>query len=139
MSEAPARAGDEWGCVLLDLSAYLRRIGYDGDLALTGRALAGLHRAHIAAIPFENGDIMLGRGVAVDLPSVAGKLVHRCRGGYCFEHGLLLAAALERLSDAEFADALTEIFGLQFSDAEAARLTAITRDTDAGDLPGSRT
>jgi N-hydroxyarylamine O-acetyltransferase len=43
------------------------------------------------------------------------------------------------LSDAEFAGALTEILGLQLSDAEATRLTAITRGSDADDLPGSRT
>jgi N-hydroxyarylamine O-acetyltransferase len=287
MSEAMARTGDEWAIGLLDLPAYLRRIGYEGDLAPTGRTLAGLHRAHVAAIPFENADIMLGRGVAVDLPSVQDKLVHRRRGGYCFEHGSLLAAALEllgyqvdrllarvggdhdarthmvlrvhagpgcwladtgfgtglieplpfdddtpasqygwtyrlraagergwqlqelqngqwatlyrfddqpayaadlvvanhftstyrgshfvrqlvvirkdtmglrrltgrrlsiareghpseerHLSDAEFAGALTEILGLQLSDAEATRLTAITRGSDADDLPGSRT
>jgi N-hydroxyarylamine O-acetyltransferase len=90
-------ADDEWGIAALDLAAYLRRIAYDGDLAPTGATLAGLHRAHVAAIPFENADIMLGRGVAVDLPSIQDKLVRRGRGGYCFEHGQLLAAALERL------------------------------------------
>ena len=88
---------DEWLTGELDLDAYLRRIGYDGKLAPTGQTLAGLHRAHVAAIPFENADIMLGRGVAVDLPSIQDKLVHRHRGGYCFEHGQLLAAVLERL------------------------------------------
>ena len=51
----------------------------------------------MSAIPFENADIMLGRGVRTDLPSVVDKLVHRGRGGYCFEHGQLLAAALVQL------------------------------------------
>ena len=90
-------AADEWGVGQLDLPAYLRRVGYDGDLDRGGRSLAALHRAHVAAIPFENADIMLGRGIDVDLPSIQDKLVHHRRGGYCFEHGLLLAAALERL------------------------------------------
>jgi N-hydroxyarylamine O-acetyltransferase len=94
---APDEADDEWAAGELDLAAYLRRIGYDADLAPTGPTLAGLHRAHVASIPFENADIMLGRGVAVDLPSIQDKLVRRGRGGYCFEHGQLLAAALERL------------------------------------------
>ena len=94
---APDEADDEWAAGELDLAAYLRRIGYDADLAPTGPTLAGLHRAHVATIPFENADIMLGRGVAVDLPSIQDKLVRRGRGGYCFEHGQLLAAALERL------------------------------------------
>ena len=98
MSDSPGRpAADEWRIGVLDLDAYLCRIGYEGDLTPTGQTLAGLHRAHVAAIPFENADIMLGRGVAVDLPSIQDKLVRRGRGGYCFEHGQLLGAALERI------------------------------------------
>jgi N-hydroxyarylamine O-acetyltransferase len=88
---------DEWNVDAFDLGAYLRRIGYDGDTAATGETLASLHRAHLATIAFENLDIVLGRGVAVDLPSIQAKLVDRGRGGYCFEHGQLFAAALERV------------------------------------------
>lgn len=87
----------EWGSAELDLDAYLRRISYAGDLRPDERTLAALHRAHVAAIPFENLDIMLGRGVEVDLPSVQAKLVGQRRGGYCYEHGMLFGAALERL------------------------------------------
>jgi N-hydroxyarylamine O-acetyltransferase len=94
---AQSASADEWQVHQLDLSAYLSRIAYDGDLAPTGQTLAGLHRAHVAAIPFENADVMLGRGIAVELTGIQDKLVRRIRGGYCFEHGLLLAAALERL------------------------------------------
>jgi N-hydroxyarylamine O-acetyltransferase len=88
---------DEWDIDQLDLPAYLRRIGHDGDTEPTHATLTALHRAHVDAIPFENLDIVLGRGVAVDLDSVQRKLVQRRRGGYCYEHGLLFAAALERL------------------------------------------
>jgi N-hydroxyarylamine O-acetyltransferase len=88
---------DEWEIERLDLDAYLRRVGHAGDTAPTAQTLAALHRAHLAAIPFENVDVALGRGVAVDLDSVQAKLVARRRGGYCYEHGVLFAAALERL------------------------------------------
>jgi N-hydroxyarylamine O-acetyltransferase len=88
---------DEWSAGKLDLDAYLRRIGYDGPLEPSGATLAGLHRAHLAAIRFENLDIMLGRGVRVDLESIQAKLVDGRRGGYCYEHGQLFGAALERL------------------------------------------
>jgi N-hydroxyarylamine O-acetyltransferase len=81
-----------WDVDRLDLAAYLDRVGV-ADTA----TLAELHRAHVAAIPFENLDIRLGRGIAVDLESIQAKLVHGRRGGYCYEHGLLFAAALERL------------------------------------------
>jgi N-hydroxyarylamine O-acetyltransferase len=88
---------DEWNIDRLDLSAYLRRIDYASEKTPTAQTLARLHRAHLAAIPFENLDIVLGRGVDVELDSVQGKLVHRRRGGYCYEHALLFAAVLERL------------------------------------------
>lgn len=87
----------EWEIERLDLDAYLQRIGYDADLNADGRTLSGLHRAHMAAIPFENLDVVLGRGVAVDLDSVQRKLVDARRGGYCYEHGLLFGAVLERV------------------------------------------
>jgi N-hydroxyarylamine O-acetyltransferase len=87
----------EWDIDRLDLGAYLRRVGHDGDTAPTERTLAALHRAHIAAIPFENVDIVLGRGIDLDLGAIQAKLVDRRRGGYCYEHGLLFAAVLGRL------------------------------------------
>lgn len=84
--------GDQWQVDRLDLGAYLARLGVASDADL-----AEVHRAHLAAIPFENLDVMLGRGVSVDLRDVVAKLVDRRRGGYCYEHGLLLGAALTRL------------------------------------------
>ena len=83
---------DPWGVDRLDLDAYLARIGVAADATL-----AAIHRAHVASIPFENLDVQLGVGVSVDLPAVQAKLVAARRGGYFYEHGILLAAALERL------------------------------------------
>ena len=48
----------------LDLDAYLARIGERAPLAPGLDALATLHRAHCAAIPFENLDILLARPIA---------------------------------------------------------------------------
>jgi N-hydroxyarylamine O-acetyltransferase len=90
-------AFDEWSAGQLDLDAYLRRIGYDGPLDRSHATLAALHRAHLAAIPFENLDLMLGRGVRVDFDSIQAKLVYANRGGYCYEQGQLFGAVLERL------------------------------------------
>jgi N-hydroxyarylamine O-acetyltransferase len=91
------RMTTEWDIEQLDTGAYLRRIDYDGDTAPTEATLAALHRAHLAAIPFENLDIVLGRGISVEFEAVQRKLVDARRGGYCYEHGLLFAAVLERL------------------------------------------
>ena len=79
-----------------DLDAYLARIGWQGSLEPTLDTLAGLTRAHITRIPFENVDVLLGRGVRIDLDSIVSKIVGAGRGGYCFEHGTLFQAALER-------------------------------------------
>ena len=92
----PAPA-DHWRSDRLDLDAYLRRIRCSGPLAPDGPTLAALHRAHLGAIPFENLDVILGRGVDVDLDPVQDKLVARSRGGYCYEHATLLGAVLERV------------------------------------------
>jgi N-hydroxyarylamine O-acetyltransferase len=80
-----------------DLASYLERIHWRGDAAPTYDTLASLLRAHMLAIPFENLDVLLGRRVRLDLEGVQDKLVRRRRGGYCFEHGTLFAAALEHL------------------------------------------
>jgi N-hydroxyarylamine O-acetyltransferase len=80
-----------------DLDAYLRRIGCARPLAPSAAALRELHRAHVAKIPFENLDILLGREIRIDLASLQAKLVRGGRGGYCFEHNTLFQAALEAI------------------------------------------
>ena len=81
----------------LDLDAYFNHIGWGGATAASYETLAGLLRAHMAAIPFENLDVLLGRPVRLDLASLQAKLVDARRGGYCFEHVTLFAAVLEQL------------------------------------------
>ncbi|MFZ1992526.1 MAG: arylamine N-acetyltransferase [Solirubrobacteraceae bacterium] len=76
----------------MDLAAYLERIG-----AGPGAGLAELHRAHVTSIPFENLDSHQGVPVSLELDDLQRKLVGARRGGYCFEHNLLFAAALEAL------------------------------------------
>lgn len=90
-------ASGEWQIERLDVGAYLSRIGYDGDTSPTTETLFALHRAHADTIPFENLDVVLGRGVSLETPDLQEKLVNHMRGGYCFEHNLLFAAVLERL------------------------------------------
>jgi N-hydroxyarylamine O-acetyltransferase len=56
-----------------------------------------VHRAHSTSIPFENLDPQRGVPVSLELEDLERKLVAERRGGYCFEHNLLLKAALEAL------------------------------------------
>jgi arylamine N-acetyltransferase len=77
---------------MIDLAAYLDRIGLDGTPTLWA-----VHRAHVTSITFENLDPWSGRPVSLDLVDVERKLVADRQGGYCFEHNLLLWAGLEQL------------------------------------------
>jgi N-hydroxyarylamine O-acetyltransferase len=80
-----------------DLDAYFERIRWAGETSPTLDALTRLLAAHMAHIPFENLDVLLGRPVRLDLESIQAKLVRARRGGYCFEHATLFAAVLEQL------------------------------------------
>ncbi|MEO7599286.1 MAG: arylamine N-acetyltransferase, partial [Opitutus sp.] len=48
---------------MVDLDAYLARIGYSGTREPGRATLAEVHRLHARTIPFENLDILLGRAV----------------------------------------------------------------------------
>ena len=80
---------------MFSASGYLERIGWSGPLEPTLPVLTALMRAHMARIPFENLDVLLGRGIRIDLDSVYAKLVDAKRGGYCYEHSTLFHAILE--------------------------------------------
>jgi arylamine N-acetyltransferase len=82
----------------VDVAAYFDRISYEGKAEPTVETLHALVAAHNQSIPFENLDPLLGIPVA-DLSAAAltDKLVHRRRGGYCYEHNGLMGYVLEEL------------------------------------------
>ncbi|GAB2682998.1 arylamine N-acetyltransferase family protein [Nocardia goodfellowii] len=86
-----------WSGADLDLDAYLTRIGFDGACKPTAETLHTLVYLHTTSIPFENLEIILGRGIGLDLETLQDKLIRRRRGGYCYENVVLFAAVLERL------------------------------------------
>lgn len=79
------------------MSRYLARINLTAPPPATGEGLAILQAAHRTAIAFENLDIPLGRGIAIDSQSVFDKLVTRARGGYCFEQNRLFSDVLKQI------------------------------------------
>src|ERR1700744_6304506 len=79
------------------LQKYLARIGYSGPVAADLATLKALQTFHLDAIPFEAIDPLLRRPVKLDLASIQAKLVDGNRGGYCYEHNLLLRAALQAI------------------------------------------
>lgn len=62
------------------LEHYLARIGLGEVPPESPEGLARMQLAHRLAIPFENLDILLGRGIVIDSEVVFDKLVTR-RGG----------------------------------------------------------
>lgn len=82
---------------VVDVAAYLKRIGYAGEPRADLDTLRGIVLAHSQTIPFENLDPFLGRPVELDAKSLQDKLITDRRGGYCFEQNLLLRHALDAI------------------------------------------
>jgi arylamine N-acetyltransferase len=82
----------------LDLTAYFDRINYRGNAEPKLDVLQDLVTAHTQSIPFENLDPLMGVPVDDLSPeALTDKLVHRRRGGYCYEHNGLMGYALAEL------------------------------------------
>ncbi|MFW3613544.1 arylamine N-acetyltransferase [Billgrantia antri] len=96
-----------WETPALDLEAYLTLIDYRGPLSPDLETLRGLQQAHLAAVPFENLDVVTGGEIRIDLGSLQEKLVRRRRGVLSERFGLALAPQQERLL-LRRAEALTE-------------------------------
>ena len=80
-----------------DLDGYLRRIGFEGPARPDLKTLSAIHALHVAAIPFEAIDPLIGRPAKLDIASLQAKMVRSRRGGYCFEQNTLFKAALEAM------------------------------------------
>jgi N-hydroxyarylamine O-acetyltransferase len=78
-----------------DLDAYLARVECLDVRRASAQGLEALQRAQLTTIPFENFDILLGRGISLAPAAIVDKLVHHARGGYCFELNGLYLMALE--------------------------------------------
>ncbi|MEV7130614.1 arylamine N-acetyltransferase [Streptomyces sp. NPDC093260] len=99
---APA---SDWGAERLDLDAYLcrvdlRRLARTGEPGRRSPAfddVCELHRAHLASIPFDNIDLVLGTPVGLEPEAIVDKMCRHRRGGCCHEHNLLFGLALECL------------------------------------------
>jgi len=81
----------------MDLQAYFARTGGTRPTTPDRAALTVLIRAHLAAFPFENLDVQLGRPVSIEPDAIFDKLVTRRRGGWCFEQNGLFGRVLTAL------------------------------------------
>src|SRR5437667_9187158 len=81
---------------------YLDRIGMartPGKPALSADidTLRRLHAAHRETFLFENLTIQTGGTISLMLDDLERKFLDEGRGGYCFEHNTLFAAALDAI------------------------------------------
>lgn len=83
---------------MVDLAQeYLERISL-GDRGRTTLELDEIVSAHLRTIPFETLDLLRGVPVAdLSWEALTDKMVHRRRGGYCFEHNTLLGHVLRSM------------------------------------------
>jgi len=79
------------------IAAYLRRIGYNGDLVPNYDTLHALQLQHLQTVPYENLDIMRGIPLSLKTEDIYDKVVTRGRGGYCFELNALFAWLLRSI------------------------------------------
>jgi arylamine N-acetyltransferase len=87
---------ESWQIDRLDLDGYLVRLGLARQEP-DREYLDELHEAHVRTFTFDNIDVLLEQHPGVGLDVLNEKFVERGRGGYCFEHATVFAAALELL------------------------------------------
>ncbi len=79
------------------LKEYLDRIGFTGTPEADLGTLRRIQQLHIVAIPFENLNPLMHIPVELDEEAIFVKIVRKHRGGYCFEHNMLLQDVLKSI------------------------------------------
>lgn len=95
---------------MIDQTAYLMRINYQGELNADLTTLRNLQLAHLYTVPFENLSVAWGQPITLTDEALFQKVVERRRGGFCYELNGLFAALLRSLG-----------FGVEMLSAEVAR------------------
>ena len=80
-----------------ELESYFARVNYDGPREPSLDVLRALQYRHTHTFPFENLDVLLGRGIRLDTGALTVKLIDSRRGGYCFEQNGLFWRVLNAL------------------------------------------
>lgn len=82
---------------MMNVQAYLQRIGYSGTLNGSAEVLAELQERHLQTVPYENLDIIYGKPISLATEDIYRKIVEGRRGGYCFELNALFGWLLREL------------------------------------------
>jgi hypothetical protein len=79
------------------VGSYLTYLGFDDRPPPTLDSLTELHRRHLASIPYENLEIMLGRPPSVEPLDSLERVARVGRAGYCFHQNGALELVLADL------------------------------------------
>ncbi len=77
-----------------NLTDYLARIGYEGEVSPDVATLNQLVQKQLRSIPFENTEVQAGRIPSLVPEDIVDKVLIRKRGGYCYEINGVFAMAL---------------------------------------------
>jgi N-hydroxyarylamine O-acetyltransferase len=77
-----------------NLSNYLSRIGYEGEVHIDVATLTQLMQKQLRSIPFENTEVQARRIPSLVPEDIVDKVLIRGRGGYCYEINGVFAMAL---------------------------------------------
>ena len=78
----------------MDINAFLNRIVYQENIDVIYPVLAGLQKAFLHSVPFENLDIHADIKLDYSEKPIFDKIVTRRRGGVCYESNALFYDAL---------------------------------------------
>jgi N-hydroxyarylamine O-acetyltransferase len=81
----------------MNIDAYLKRIGFSGHPRIDVETLSKIHHLHTLSLPFENLTPFTHQEVPLSIEAVSKKMLFDQRGGYCFEHNLLLSEAMKTI------------------------------------------
>lgn len=79
------------------LQDYFSRIGFHGEAKADIATVTEMMRCQLFTVPFENLDVQAGKMVSLVPEEIVEKIVHRNRGGYCYEVNGVFSMALEAL------------------------------------------
>ena len=81
----------------MNLSDYLKRIGYEGPARADLETLNALIEAHVRTVPFENLDIHAERPMENSVEAAFDQIVTRGQGGWCYEMNGLFGWGLSEI------------------------------------------
>ncbi len=80
-----------------NLSSYLKRIRYEGDVKCDIATLSNLMRSQLQSVPFENTEVQAGEIPSLEGDDIVEKIIFQNHGGYCYEINGLFAMALNEI------------------------------------------